>query len=58
MVQRLPIVLAQTSLDYTSENLLNETHEIICSLYQANEIIKQVCNNIMNLMEQSLKADA
>ena len=47
MLQRLPIVLAQKA-DNTSENLLNETRQIIYSLYQAKEITKKVYNSIMN----------
>ena len=47
MLQRLPTVLAQKA-DNTSENLLNETRQIIYSLYQAKEITKKVYNSIMN----------
>ena len=32
----------------TSENVLNEIHQIIYFLYQVNEITKKVYNNIMN----------
>ena len=48
MFQRLPIVLAQVKAGNTSENLLNEMRQIICSLYRAKEITKKVYNNIMN----------
>ena len=47
MLQRLPIVLAQ-KVGSTSKNLLNETRQIIYSLYQAKEITKRVYNNVMN----------
>ena len=47
MLRRLPTVLAQKA-DNTSENLLNETRQIIYSLYQAKEITKKVYNSIMN----------
>ena len=47
MLQRLPTVLAQKA-DNTSENLLNETRQILYSLYQAKEITKKVYNSIMN----------
>ena len=47
MLQRLPTVLVQKA-DNTSENLLNETRQIIYSLYQAKEITKKVYNSIMN----------
>ena len=36
MLQRLPIALAQVKAGNTSENLLNEIRQIICSLYQKN----------------------
>ena len=35
----------------TSENLLNEIHQTIHSLYQVNKITKQVYNNIMNSIQ-------
>ena len=34
MLQRLPIALAQVKADSTTENLLNETRQIIYSLYE------------------------
>ena len=48
MPPRLPIALAQVKAGNTSENLLNEIRKTIYSLYQAEEITKIVCNNIMN----------
>ena len=48
MLQRLPIALAQVKTGNTSENLLNEIRQIICSLYRAKKITKKVYNNIMN----------
>ena len=48
MFQRLPIDLAQIKPGKTSKNLLNETRQMIYSLYQAKEITKKVYNNIMN----------
>ena len=47
-LQRLPIALAQVKTCNTSEHLLNEIRQIIYYLYQAKEIAKKVCNNIMN----------
>ena len=41
MLQRLPIVFAQVKAGNTSENLLNEIHQIMYSLYRANEIAKK-----------------
>ena len=48
VLQRLPIALAQVKAGNTSENLLNEIHQIIYSLHQTKEITKKVCNRIMN----------
>ena len=51
MLQRLPkaqMPQMQVKVGNTSENLLNEIHKIIYSLYQAKEITKKVYNNIMN----------
>ena len=47
MLQRLPIALAQVKAGNNSENLLNETRQIVSSLYQSKEITKKVCNNLM-----------
>ena len=47
MPQRLPIALAQVKAGNNSENLLNETRQIIYSLYQSKEITKKVYNNLM-----------
>ena len=47
MLQRLPIALAQVKAGNNSENLLNETRQIVYSLYQSKEITKKVCNNLM-----------
>ena len=48
MLQRLRIALAQVKSGNTSENLLDEIHQIIYSLYRTKEITKKVCNSIMN----------
>ena len=45
MLQRLPIVLEQIK---AYENLLNEIHKTIYSLYQEKEVTKRVYNNITN----------
>ena len=47
MLQRLPVALAQVKAGNNSEKLLNEIRQIIYSLYQAKEITKKVCNNLM-----------
>ena len=41
MLQRLPIALAQVKADNTSENVLNEIHQIIYSLYRDKEVTKK-----------------
>ena len=51
MLQRLPIALAQVKAGNISKSLLNETRQIIYSLYWAKEITKKAYNNIMNLMK-------
>ena len=48
MLQRLPIDLAQVKAGNNSENLLNETRQIVYSLYQLKEITKKVYNNLIN----------
>ena len=45
---RFPIALAQAQGGNPSENLLNETWQIIYSFYLEKEITKKVFNNIMN----------
>ena len=50
VLQRLPIAHSQVKADSTSKKLLNEIRKIIYSLYQAKEITKKVCNNIINSM--------
>ena len=40
MLQGLPIAFAQVKAGHTSENLLNEVRQIICSFYWAREITK------------------
>ena len=48
MLQRLPIALAQVKAGNNSESLLNEIRQIVYSLYEAKEITKKVCSNLMN----------
>ena len=47
MLQRLPIALAQIKVGNNSENLVNETRQIVYSLYQSKEITKKLYNNII-----------
>ena len=46
MLQRLPIALAEVKAGNNSKSLLNETRQIVFSLYQSKEITKKVYNNI------------
>ena len=48
MLQRLPIALAQVKTGNTSKNVLNETRQIIYSMYRMKEITQKVCSDIMN----------
>ena len=47
MLQRLPIALAQVKTGNNSESLLNETRQIVYSLYQSKKITKKIYNNII-----------
>ena len=51
MLQRLWIALAQVQAGNSSESLLNEIRKIVYSLYQSNEIIKKVYNNIIKSIQ-------
>ena len=51
MLQRLPIALAQVKPGNNSENLLNEIKQIVYSLYESEEITKQVYNNIIKSIQ-------
>ena len=47
MLQRLPIALAQLKTGNNSKHLLNKIKHFVYSLYQSNQITKNVCNNII-----------
>ena len=51
ILQRLPIALAQVKEGNNSESLLNETRQIVYSLYQSKEITKKVYNNIIKSIQ-------
>ena len=51
MLQKLPIALALVRAGKNSENVLNETRQIVYSLYQSKEIIKKVYNNIIESIQ-------
>ena len=42
MLQRLPIAHAQVKAGNNSESLLNETRQIVYSLYQSKQITKSI----------------
>ena len=41
MLQRLPIALAQIKAGNNSDSLLNETRQIVYSLYQSKKLLKR-----------------
>ena len=47
MLERLPTPLARVKAGNNSESLLNETRQIVYSLYQSKTITKNVYNNII-----------
>ena len=48
MLQRLAIALAQVNTGNTSENVINEIHQITYSFYKAKEFTKKVYSNTKN----------
>ena len=51
MFQSLPIALAQIKAGNNSESLLNEIRQVVYSLYESEEITKNVYNNIIKSMK-------
>ena len=51
MFQRLPIGIGQIKAGNTSENLLNEIHQIIYSLHRTKQITKKVYNKTANSIQ-------
>ena len=51
MLQRLQIALAQLKPGNNSENLLNETRQIVYSLYQSKKITNKLYNNIIRSIQ-------
>ena len=49
ILQRLPIALAQVKACNKSDNLLNETRQIVYFLYWSKEIAKKVYNDIKSI---------
>ena len=55
--KRLPVAFGQEKKHNTTENLINEIHQILYSLYQTKEVTKKVYNNIMNSVKVYNKMD-
>ena len=47
MLQRLPIAMAQVKAGNNCETLLNEIRQMLYSLYRADQITKQIYENLM-----------
>ena len=48
MLQSLPIALTQVKTGNKPKNLLNESRQVLYSMYQEKAVTKKVYNNIMN----------
>ena len=55
VLKRLPWALAQVKAGNTFEELLNETRQVIYSLYWEKGITKKVYNNIINSIKKKNK---
>ena len=51
MLQRLSIALAQIKAGNNLESLLNEIRQVLYSLYQSKQIIKNIFNNIIKSIQ-------
>ena len=54
MLQRLPIALAQVKSGNNSKSLLNEIKQIVYFLYQSKKITKNIYNNIIKSIKESI----
>ena len=54
MLHRLPKALAQVKASNMSDNWLNEIKQIVYSLYRANNIIKNVYDNIIKSIKYNI----
>ena len=54
MLHRLPKALAQVKASNISDNWLNEIKQIVYSLYRANNIIKNVYDNIIKSIKYNI----
>ena len=57
MLKRLPITLVQIKAGNNLESLLNEIRQIVYSLYQSQEITKNLYNNIIKSIKVQYKMD-
>ena len=48
MLSRLPITLAQLKVEYNSEKLINETRQLLYSLYRSKKLTNTIYNNLIN----------
>ena len=53
MLNRLPILLAQTQTGNNSKSLKNEIRQILYSLYRSKVLTKTVYNNLIKSIRQS-----
>ena len=51
MLQKLPIALAQVKAGNNPESLINESRQIVYSLYQSKQITKKIYNNIIKSIQ-------
>ena len=51
MLQKLPVAVAQVKTGNISENLSNITRQIVYSLFQSKQIIKNVYNYIIKSIQ-------
>ena len=56
MLNRFPILLAQTQAGNNSKSLKNELRQIIYSLYRSKVLTKTVYNNLIKLMSRDNKS--
>ena len=57
MLQRLPIALTQVKAGNASENLWNQMHQIVYSLFRENKITARLYNNTVNSIQIQYKMD-
>ena len=52
MLNRLPILLAQTQAGNNTIKLNNETRQILYSLYRSKALTKTVCNKLIKSIQK------